>query len=138
MRSSQECPLIVRRADAIEQVDQRVEIRGRKYRNGLRIPTIDWIVQFFEQLEALLRDATEHASAIFGTRSPGNQPFALESIDESGDAGCLLDHPLADAESWQSIGPSAAQDAEDVVLLWRDSVRFDYLRQAALHGVGCA
>jgi len=48
----------------------------------------------------------------------------------------LLYHPFADGQSRQTARACSAQNSQNVVLLKRDSVRLDRLREAALYGVG--
>jgi hypothetical protein len=70
-----------------------------------------------------------------GARTSRYHAFALQTVNETSDAGCLLDHALADRQGRNAVRSRAAQDSENVVLLRRNSVRFDDLTKAARHRV---
>jgi hypothetical protein len=55
-----------------------------------------------------------------------HQPLRFETVEEPGDAGRLLDHPLGDGQgrgAVSTLGVGAAKDAQHIELLRRDPVR---------------
>lgn len=132
------CLSIVRRAHAVEQMDQRVQIRRRQDGYSLGVPAIHWIVELFQQVETLWRDSAKNPSPILCAWSARNKSFPLEAVHQSRDARGLLDHALADSQGRQSIGAGSAQNSQNIVLLRRNAVRLYDLGQAAFDGVGSA
>ena len=92
----------------------------------------------FSDVEALSRDAAVHLAAVLQAAGPGHETLGFQAIEEPGDAGSLLDHPLPDFEHRQRIGRCPAQDAEDVELLPGDPLHFDDPLEHPPQLVGCA
>jgi hypothetical protein len=102
----------------------------------LCIASVHGFVQLRQKFQTLIRYSTEDPAAVLGTWSTCHQSFSLEPVDEPGRAGSLLYHPFANGQSRQAAGAGSAQNSQDIVLLGRDSMRLDHLREAALNGVG--
>jgi hypothetical protein len=101
----------------------------------LRVPAIHRLVEVTQQLETDVSYSTQNASAVVGARTSRYKAFAFQTVNETCDSGRLFDHALADRQCRNTIRCGAAQDSQHVVLLRRNSVRFDKLTEAAHHCV---
>jgi len=77
-------------------------------------------------------------AAVLGAALPAHHPLGFQAVEEPGDPGRLLDHPLGDGQGRNALGVGAAQDAQHVELLRRDPVRLQHPGDEAADHVRCA
>ena len=89
-----------------------------------------------EQAQAAGRDGDPDAPPVLRTALAADEGLALQTVEQAGDAGGLLDHAVGDVEGGQALAPRPAQDAQHVVLLEGEAVGLHDLGQVAAQPVG--
>ena len=74
------------------------------------------LVESFQKVESLRRDARLDDAAVVGLANPGDQATLLKAIQQAGHIRIVRNHALADAAACQTIGSGATKNAEDIVL----------------------
>src|SRR5581483_3811911 len=97
-------------------------VDGLKCRDG---GGADWLVEAREHRAARGGDAAVDAAFVGVAALPADELLLFQALEQAGDAGRLLDHALGDLQNGKAALPRAAQDAEDVELLGRDSLGLD-------------
>src|SRR5260221_7681244 len=97
----------------------------------------DWFVEFLQQIQPRVSDARGNEAAIDGVSCSVNEARLFESVEQPRHVGNLRNESLLDVFATESIGASAAQNSEDIVLRRRDIVGLEHLDdRVAKHGVG--
>jgi len=77
----------------------------------------------FQQLKSTRSDAGNRLPLVLLRPVTANQPAGLQAVDETGDVGGALQHTAGDLAAGMPLGIYPAQDAQNVVLRTRDTVR---------------
>ena len=88
-----------------------------KFCEADRCLTVEFRLNGFEQLQALLRDAGNCLALIVAAALPANQASRLKAVHQAGHVGGALDHALGDSTACMTFGVNTTKNAEDVVLL---------------------
>src|SRR6266542_1293997 len=129
------CGLLVVRSDPVEQSNETVELGWGERRNAGHITAGNWLLELCQKAQAGRRYVAPDPSAVVIARPAADEAFSHQPIDQSRDAGCLLDHSFADRKRRQPLLSGAAQDSEHVVLLERYSVWLDDCREVSPDGI---
>src|SRR5579883_1030307 len=121
-----------------EHANQQSLFRAGQWLHGMDPGGGDRAVQCAEKLESLLGDPAHHLATVVAAPFPSHQLLALELVEQPGDARGLLDHAVGDVQRRQSGLSGSPQNAQHVVLLQGDAVRFYQLGEAPLELVGRA
>lgn len=109
-------------ADFFEQRLKGAHLRFGEVAEGAAGALFDEGVEGGEEIEAGGGDETVDLAAVGGGAFAADELFGFEAVNEAGDAGGLLNEAFGDGESGQAIGASAAEDAENVILLFGEGV----------------
>jgi len=84
-------------------------------------------IETFQDAQTFPGDPRFDYAAIIGLALTSDQAALFHAVEQAGHVRVVGDHAVADAAASQTMGFSAAQDAQDVVLRAGQAVRFEQL-----------
>lgn len=99
-----------------EQTRESFETGSRDMPKLTFVEIMDGMIEGLEKLEALGSDAGDDDTAVVGLALASDEATLFHAVEEAGDIGVVRDHSFADAAARKTVGFSAAEDAEDIVL----------------------
>ena len=119
-------------ARGLEKLEELTLLLIREIAHGDIVGLLHRLVDALERGEALLRDVAEHLASVRRRPLSSRQTCPFELVEQARDARRLVDHAVADDESWKPFLARTTEDPQDVVLLRRHSRARDDLRKMAL------
>jgi superfamily II DNA helicase RecQ len=107
---------VERRADTLEQVDDRSHLIPGERSENLLIDLVYFPVERLEQSQSIRRGLTNHLAAVAAARSC-DEAAPLHCVEEAGDAWRALYQPIRDSHGGQARRTGRAENIQDVQLL---------------------
>jgi hypothetical protein len=94
------------------------------------------LIETFQKNEARRGDASFDDAAVIGLASARDKAALFHAVEEAGHVRVVRNHALADGAARETIGLSAAENAEDIVLRASEAVGLEELLGFDAEGIG--